>query len=147
VVMFICNHCPYVKHVQPELVRIASEFHPSDVQFVAINSNDPIAYPEDSFDEMRRDALRLDYPFPYLLDEFQDVARAYGAECTPDFFVFDQGRRLVYRGRLDPSRPGQGEANGSELRAALQDLLANGAVSGEQFPSMGCNIKWKRNGA
>jgi thiol-disulfide isomerase/thioredoxin len=143
VIMFICNHCPYVKHVQRELVRLAADFAEAGVQFVAINSNDAGAYPEDSFDAMRRDAERLRYPFPYLFDESQAVARAYGAECTPDFFVYDGERQLVYRGRLDPSRPGQGESDGRELRGALDELLATGSVTAEQLPSMGCNIKWK----
>lgn len=143
VVMFICNHCPYVKHVQSELVRIAADFRASGVEFVAINSNDAEAYPDDSFDAMQRDAQRLGYSFPYLFDETQEVARAYGAECTPDFFVYDQERKLVYRGRLDSTRPGQGESDGRDLRAALKELLTEGTVSVEQYPSIGCNIKWK----
>ena len=142
-VMFICNHCPYVKHVQPELVRIAGDYELSGVQFVAINSNDAVAYPADSFERMREDADRLKYPFPYLFDESQVVARAYGAECTPDFFVYNRERKLVYRGRLDSSRPGQGEPDGQDLRAALDELLETGSVTAEQYPSIGCNVKWK----
>ena len=143
VIMFICNHCPFVKHVQSELVRIAQDYSTMGVQFIAINSNDAAAYPADSFEAMTADAERLGYPFPYLYDETQEVALAYGAEATPDFFVYDSLRRLVYRGRLDSSRPGQGEPNGSDLRTALDELLATGLVGSEQHPSLGCNIKWR----
>jgi thiol-disulfide isomerase/thioredoxin len=147
VIMFICNHCPFVKHVQSEMVRMAQDYSMTGVQFIAINSNDAAAYPADSFDAMTAAAKRLGYPFPYLYDETQEVARAYGAECTPDFFVHDSLRRLVYRGRLDSSRPGQGESNGSDLRTALDELLATGLVGLEQHPSLGCNIKWKPEAA
>ncbi len=144
VVMFICNHCPFVKHLKSALVQIAKDYEASGVQFVAINSNDATGYPEDSFEAMRSDALHFGYPFPYLYDESQEVAVAFGAECTPDFFVFDSDRRLVYRGRFDSSRPGHGEADGRDLRAALDELIASGTVTVEQYPSMGCNIKWRR---
>ena len=143
VVMLICNHCPFVKHVQDELVRIALDYREAGVQFVAINSNDAVTHPSDSFEAMVDEAARLSYPFAYLHDETQEVAKAYGAECTPDFFVFDRRRVLVYRGRLDDARPGQAEPDGRDLRAALDELLETGQVVSEQLPSVGCNIKWK----
>lgn len=143
-VMFICNHCPFVKHVQQELVRLANDFQPDGVAFVAINSNDTVAYPADNMDAMRAEADAAGYPFPYLLDESQQVARAYEAACTPDFFLFDSARRLIYRGQLDSSRPNNGIAvTGSDLRAAMQTALAGQPVPPEQKPSVGCNIKWK----
>ncbi|PMP74058.1 MAG: thioredoxin family protein, partial [Roseiflexus castenholzii] len=108
VILFICNHCPYVKHVDRALVRLAQDYMPQGVSFIAISSNDPIQYPEDSPERMREEALRVGYPFPYLFDETQDVARAYGAACTPDTFIFDGDLRLVYRGQLDDTRPGSG---------------------------------------
>ena len=143
-VMFICNHCPFVKHVQHELVRLAHDYQSSGVAFVAINSNDTIAYPADNMQAMRAEAAAVGYPFLYLLDESQQVARAHEAACTPDFFLFDAERRLVYRGQLDDSRPNNGIAvTGRDLRAALQASLAGEPVSPEQKPSVGCNIKWK----
>lgn len=143
-VMFICNHCPFVKHVQPELVRLAQDFQSAGVAFVAINSNDTTAYPADNMEAMRAEAAAAGYEFPYLLDDSQQVARAYDAACTPDFFLFDAERRLVYRGQLDSSRPNNGiEVTGSDLRAALQAALAGRPVPPEQKPSVGCNIKWK----
>ena len=143
-VMFICNHCPYVKHVASELVRIANEYMPRGVGIVAISSNDPVTYPDDSPERMREEKERLGYPFPYLFDETQEVARAYEAACTPDFFLFDKDRKLVYRGQLDASRPGNNiPVSGSDLRAALTAVLAGQPVSSEQFPSIGCSIKWR----
>jgi peroxiredoxin len=145
VVMFICNHCPYVKHVQAELVRLAKDYQPRGVAFVAISSNDARNYPEDAPDKMKTEAQRAGYPFPYLYDESQAVARAYGAACTPDFFLFDGALELAYRGRLDESTPGNGKpVTGRELRSALDDLLAGRAVSREQQPSLGCSIKWAK---
>lgn len=145
VIMFICNHCPYVKHVNPELVRIAQEYQPRGLRFAAINSNDVIGYPEDAPDRMRMAAQTLGYPFPYLYDESQDVARAYQAACTPDFYVFDSGLKLVYRGRLDGSTPGNDlPLTGEDLRAALDAILSGQPVVAEQLPSLGCNIKWRR---
>jgi peroxiredoxin len=145
VVMFICNHCPYVKHVNPELVRLARDYQDRGVAFVAISSNDADSHPADAPAKMKEVAHALRYPFPYLYDESQAVARAYRAACTPDFYVFDGDRRLAYRGRLDGSTPGNGAPlTGADLRAALDALLAGGAVSAEQRPSMGCNIKWRR---
>ena len=144
VVMFICNHCPYVKHVQKELVALANDYIPNGISFVAINSNDVEKYPDDSPENMKAVAERLGYPFPYFYDETQETARAYGAECTPDFFVFDAGLGCVYRGQLDDSRPGNGRpVTGADLRKALDSILRDEPVPGEQTPSIGCNIKWK----
>ena len=142
-VVFMCNHCPYVVHLEDELLNVARAYQARGVQFVGISSNDPVQYPADSFEAMARRAREKRYPFPYLFDESQDVARAYDAACTPDFFVYDADRRLVYRGRFDETRPRQGTPTGADLRAALDELLETGDVTGEQFPSMGCNIKWK----
>lgn len=143
VVVFTCNHCQYARHVEDGLIQTAREYAGRGVQFVAINSNDPARYPDDSFDSMSRRAAAKGYSYPYLFDESQEVARAYGAVCTPDFFVFDQDRSLVYRGRYDETRPGKGTATGKELHAALDELLETGHVTVEQKPSVGCNIKWK----
>jgi peroxiredoxin len=143
-VMFICNHCPYVKHVQHELVRIARDYEPRGVRFVAISSNDVEHYPDDSPARMREERERVGYPFAYLYDESQAVAKAYRAACTPDFFLFDRNQRLVYRGQLDDSRPKNTiPVTGEDLRAALEDVLAGKPVTAEQRPSIGCNIKWK----
>jgi thiol-disulfide isomerase/thioredoxin len=144
VVMFLCNHCPYVKHVNPELVRLANDYLPRGVSFVAISANDVEAYPDDSPQRMKEVAAMLGYPFPYLYDEDQSVARAYQAACTPDFFVFDSDMQLVYRGQLDGSRPKNDvPLTGEDLRAALDAMLAGQPVPEEQRPSIGCNIKWK----
>ncbi|MEQ9188151.1 MAG: thioredoxin family protein [Cryomorphaceae bacterium] len=144
VVMFICNHCPYVVHVREELVRLANAYIDKGVGFVAISSNDVVNYPEDGPEEMKDLANRLDFPFPYLYDEDQSVAKAYKAACTPDFSVFDSELTCVYRGRLDDSSPGNGvPLTGNDLRRALDQLLGEGSVTMQQLPSMGCNIKWK----
>ncbi|HSW11585.1 MAG TPA: thioredoxin family protein [Solimonas sp.] len=144
VLMFICNHCPYVKHVNTELLRLARDYQPRGVAFAAISANDATAYPEDAPERMKETALQLGYPFPYLYDESQQVARAYQAACTPDFFVFDGALALAYRGRLDGATPGNGvPVTGADLRAALDALLAGNAVAAEQQPSMGCNIKFR----
>ena len=145
VVMFICNHCPYVKHVNPELIRIANDYMQKDIRFIAINSNDIISYPDDAPEKMQITALELGYPFPYLFDETQEVAMAYQAKCTPDFYVFNKDHDLVYRGQLDDSRLGNKvKLTGKSIRDALECLLANKPVSSEdQKPSLGCNIKWK----
>jgi peroxiredoxin len=143
-VMFICNHCPYVKHVRKELVRIASDYKDRSVGIVAINSNDVDSYPDDAPDKMAEEKKTVGYTFPYLFDESQHVARAYFAACTPDFYVFDKGRRLYYRGQLDDSRPGNDiPLTGKDLRAALDAAIAGRSVPENQRPSMGCNIKWK----
>ena len=144
VVMFICNHCPYVKHVNPELVRVAKDYQSKGVNFVAISSNDAANYPDDAPDKMKAAAQQLGYPFPYLYDESQAVAKAYQAACTPDLFLFDSAMLCVYRGQLDESRPGKGAPDGKDLRAALDAVVAGKPVSPEQKPSVGCNIKWKR---
>lgn len=144
VVMFICNHCPYVEHVNEALVALANDYIPKGVAFVAISSNDASAYPADSPAQMKVNAEQLGYPFPYLYDESQEVAKAYTAECTPDFNIFDGAMKCVYRGQLDASRPGNGlPVTGEDMRQALDTLLAGGQVSPEQIPSIGCSIKWK----
>lgn len=142
VVVFMCNHCPYVKTIEDRLIGVAIDYEPAGVQFIGICSNDDEAYPDDSFENMALRAREKGYPFPYLRDDSQDVARAYGAVCTPDFFMFDDEGLLVYRGRLDDGRPGQ-QPTTRDLRDALDEFLNSGQVSREQIPSMGCNIKWK----
>ncbi len=144
VVMFICNHCPYVIHVNDEIVRLANEYRPKGIGFVAISANDVENYPDDSPEKMKETAEKLGYPFPYLYDESQDVARAYDAACTPDFYLFDGDLKLVYRGRLDASRPQSDiPVTGEDLRRALDALLEGRPQAEKQYPSMGCNIKWK----
>ncbi len=144
VVMFLCNHCPYVLHVNEEIVRVAREYQEKGVAFVGISSNDAEKYPQDGPDKMKVHAKEVGYPFPYLYDETQEVARAYDAACTPDFYVFDKDLKLVYRGRLDDSRPKNNlPLTGKDLRAALDAVLAGEEVSEIQYPSGGCNIKWK----
>ncbi len=146
VIMFICNHCPYVKHIDSELVAIGNEYGAKGVSFVAISSNDVENYPEDAPEKMKEVAAQVGYPFPYLYDETQAVAKAYDAACTPDFFVFDGDLACVYRGRMDASTPRNDEPlTGADLRAALDAILAGRPVTGEQLPSMGCNIKWKES--
>jgi peroxiredoxin len=144
VVMFLCNHCPYVIHVNEEVVRLSNEYMEKGVGFVGISSNDVENYPDDAPDKMKIVAEKEGYRFPYLYDETQEVAKAYDAACTPDFYVFDAGGKLVYRGQLDDSRPKSGKpVNGKDLRAALDALLSGGKVNDFQRPSGGCNIKWK----
>ena len=143
-VMFICNHCPFVKHVREELAQLGRDFAARDVAVFAINSNDVGTHPGDSPDRMREEARTWGYPFPYLVDEDQSVAIAYQAACTPDFFLFDDHRRLIYRGQLDGSRPSNAiPVDGRDLRAALDAYLAGQPVPAGQTPSIGCNIKWK----
>ena len=144
VIMFICNHCPFVIHVNEELIAIAKTYQQKGIGFAAISSNDVINYPQDAPELMKENARRLGYPFPYLFDETQEIARSYDAACTPDFYLFDKDLALVYRGQLDDSRPGNGiPVSGSDLRAALDDLLDGKKISQQQKPSIGCNIKWK----
>ena len=144
VVMFICNHCPFVIHVREELARLGNAYAGSGVQIVAINSNDVAAYPADSPENMKKTSAEWGLSFPYVFDEDQSVAKAYRAACTPDLFVFDGGQRLVYRGQLDDSRPSNDKpVNGRDLRSALDAVLAGQPVSRDQRPSIGCNIKWK----
>ena len=143
-VMFICNHCPYVQHVRAELARLGKDYLPKDVGIVAINSNDVSAYPQDGPEHMRAMAIEDGWEFPFLYDERQEVAKAYRAACTPDLFLFDGDSKLVYRGQLDDSRPGKPTPlTGRDLRAALDAALAGKKVPQEQRPSVGCSIKWK----
>lgn len=145
VVMFLCNHCPYVLYINPEIVSIVEQYRPLGVSFIGISSNDAENYPEDGPDKMGEHARAVGYTFPYLYDENQDVARAYDAACTPDFYVFDGALQLAYRGQLDPSRPKRNPvpSTGEDLRAALDAVLAGLPVNITQRPSGGCNIKWK----
>jgi len=144
-VIFMCNHCPFVKHILDGLVDLIPEYQAKGVAVVAINSNDVGSFPEDSPEMMAKVAREKDFTFPYLYDETQEVAKAYHAACTPDFFLFDAERKLVYRGQMDDSRPGNDIAiTGADLRAALDAVLAGKEIPAEQRPSIGCNIKWKR---
>lgn len=153
VVLFLCNHCPYVIHIAPALAAIATEYMDKGIGFVAINSNDVRAYPADSFDLMKVEKVKRGYPFRYLMDESQEVAKAYNAACTPDLYVFDEHRKLVYRGQFDDTRPDRissgnynssaNPATGADLRRTLDLILEGKVVPTEQYPSMGCNIKWK----
>jgi peroxiredoxin len=144
VVMFICNHCPFVKHVADQLATLGRESMPRGIGFVAISSNDVSNFPADSPEQMVAEAEERGYVFPYLYDETQEVAKDYHAACTPDFYLFDADRKLVYRGQLDPSRPGSDvPVTGKDLRAAIDGLLAGRPPLAEQVPSLGCNIKWK----
>jgi peroxiredoxin len=143
-VMFICRHCPYVVHVREEILRIARQYQPEGVRFIAICSNDPTAYPEDAPDRLRDMAVEHRFPFPLLHDETQTVAKAYDAQCTPDFFLYDSLRRLAYHGRLDDSTPGNGIAvTGREMRLALDAVLEGRPSPAVQKSSIGCSIKWK----
>ncbi len=143
-VMFICNHCPFVKHVRDELARLGRDYGAQGVQVVAISANDAVAYPADAPEAMAREKAEAGYSFPYLFDESQAVAKAYHAACTPDLYLFDGDRKLVYRGQLDDSRPGNGKpVTGADLRAALDAVLAGRPVADKQTPSIGCNIKWR----
>jgi thiol-disulfide isomerase/thioredoxin len=145
VIMFICNHCPYVKHINAAMVKLANDYIPKGMSFIAINSNDAAAYPDDSADNMKKQASELKYPFPYLVDATQSVAKAYGAVCTPDFFIYDSRLQLVYRGQIDDSRPSnQVPSDARDIRAALDAMLAGNKPSPRQRPSIGCDIKWKK---
>jgi thiol-disulfide isomerase/thioredoxin len=143
-VMFVCNHCPFVKHINNELMKLGKDYVGTDLAIVAINSNDVDNYPDDAPDKMKENAETLGFKFPYLYDATQDVAKAYAAACTPDFYLFDQDRKLVYRGQFDDSRPENGiPVTGKDLRAAIEALLAGASPAADQKPSIGCNIKWK----
>ncbi len=147
-VMFICNHCPYVKHVRSGLAAFARDYRAQGLAIVGINSNDIANYPDDSPAKMKEEIAAAGYTFPYLYDETQEAAKAYGAACTPDFFLYDRSRKLVYRGQFDDSRPGNGiPVTGKDLRAACDAVLAGKPVPAEQRPSIGCNIKWKAGNA
>lgn len=144
VVVFLCNHCPFVRHVIDHFVDLVKEYQERGVAFVAINSNDVAAYPDDRPERMAEFARQRGFTFPYLYDQMQEVAKAYRAACTPDFFVFDEKRELVYRGQMDDSRPGNGvPITGADLSVALDAILDGGPIPRNQKPSMGCNIKWK----
>ncbi|MCS6954555.1 MAG: thioredoxin family protein [Bryobacteraceae bacterium] len=144
VVMFLCRHCPYVQHVKEELARLGRDYAGKSVGIVAISSNDAVQYPDDRPERLKAMAEELGFHFPFCYDETQEVAKAYAAACTPDFYVFDQERKLVYRGQLDDSRPGNGiPVTGKDLRAAIEAVLEGRPVPSEQKPSLGCNIKWK----
>jgi thiol-disulfide isomerase/thioredoxin len=143
-VMFICNHCPFVKHVREELARLGADYLPRGVAIFAINSNDAATHSGDSADNMRKEALNFGYRFPYLVDATQEIAKKYRAACTPDFFLFDADKKLAYRGQLDGSRPSNDvPVDGRDLRAALDAILGGTPVNSNQVPSIGCNIKWK----
>ena len=147
-VMFICNHCPFVKHLAADLARFADEYQPKGLAIVAINSNDASAYPQDSPEQMVHEVETRGYRFPYLYDEDQQVAKAYRAACTPDFYLFDQQRKLVYRGQFDASRPGSNiPITGEDMRKAVDAVLQGRDVPSPQRPSIGCNIKWKAGNA
>jgi peroxiredoxin len=147
-VVFMCNHCPYVKHIRSALAQFAREYLPRGLAMVGINANDVAAYPDDSPAKMAEEIRTVGYTFPYLHDETQQVAKAYRAACTPDLYLFDQDRRLVYRGQFDGSRPGNNvPVTGEDLRAAVDAVLSGRPVSTEQRASMGCNIKWKTGNA
>ena len=144
VIMFICNHCPFVIHINPEITKLAEEYQKKDISFIAISSNDIEKYPQDSPELMSKKALEEAYSFPYLYDFTQEVAKKYKAACTPDFYLFNDNLKLVYRGQLDDSRPGNGIIlTGSDLRNAIENLLNKKPISQHQKPSIGCNIKWK----
>ena len=143
-VVFACRHCPYVKHGQNQLAQIGKDYQDKSISIVAISSNDPASYPEDAPVSLKEQAEEIDFTFPYLFDETQAVAKAYQAACTPDFFLFDQDRKLVYRGQMDDSRPGNNiPVTGRDLRAAIEAVLNNQEVNPNQKPSLGCSIKWK----
>ena len=143
-VFFICNHCPFVHHVLDEIIRIANDYRVQGIGIIAVSSNDVVNYPQDSPELMTEFAFENNFEFPYLYDEKQEVAKAYDAACTPDFYLFDKQDKLVYRGQLDDSRPGNGiPLSGSDLRGAIDGVLYNRSINPDQKPSIGCNIKWK----
>ena len=143
-VMFICTHCPYVKHIETELARLGVDYAGKPIAILAISSNDAVTHPDDGPDGLKQQAITMGFRFPYLYDESQEVAKAYNAACTPDFFLFDADLRLVYRGQFDSSRPGSGiPVTGKDLRAAMDAVLAGEPVPADQHASLGCNIKWK----
>lgn len=145
VIMFICNHCPYVIHIQKKLLSTAAFYQQKGVQFIAISSNDASKYPADGPEKMQLEAKTHNYPFPYLYDETQEVAKAYQAACTPDFYIFDDNLACVYRGRFDDSTPGNNKPiTGKDLSNALDHILNNTPIDADQKPSVGCNIKWKK---
>ena len=143
-IVFMCNHCPYVIHILPELVNLANDYIKKGISFIGINSNDIISHPQDSPENMIKIIHEYKIPFPYLFDESQEIAKAYSAECTPDFSIFNKDLKCVYRGQMDESRPGNDkENNGKDIRVVLEQLINNKPISSNQTPSIGCNIKWK----
>jgi len=147
-VIFMCNHCPYVKHIRPGLVEFAQKYQSKGLAVVGINANDAAKYPDDSPEKMVDEVATAGYTFPYLYDETQEAAKAYRAACTPDFFLFDKNRKLVYRGQFDDSRPGNNiPVTGKDMREAVDALLAGKAINPAQSPSIGCNIKWRAGNA
>ena len=145
VIMFICNHCPYVRLILPKLLEVVTHYQTLGIQFIAISSNDSLNYPQDAPDKMREQAIHNHFTFPYLYDEDQSVAKAYQAACTPDFYIFDEQLACVYRGRFDDATPGNGkQVTGADFRFALDNLLDDKPISQQQMPSVGCNIKWKK---
>ena len=147
-VMFICRHCPYVQHIKAELARLGKDYANREIGIVAVSSNDAKNYPDDAPDKLKGMAEELQFTFPFCYDETQEIAKIYQAACTPDFFLFNRERKLVYRGQLDDSRPGNGKPlNGRDLRAAIDAVLADRPVPPDQKPSIGCNIKWKPGNA
>jgi len=142
-IAFICVHCPYVKHLEDEFATLASEYKEKGVAVIAINSNDPSYDPDDNIEGMKQQVSRANFTFSYLVDESQKIAKLYQAACTPDFYVFDQNKKLVYRGQFDDTRPGQGHPNGEHLKNALDAVLNKKSILKNQKPSSGCNIKWK----
>ena len=143
VIMFICNHCPFVIHVNEELIKLANDYQEQGIAFIAISSNDIENYPQDAPPLMKKKAKELGYPFPYLYDETQEVAKKYDAACTPDFYLFDESLKAVYHGRLDETRPNLGTPTGKDLRLAIENLINNEVPLQTQHASVGCNIKWK----
>jgi|TARA_B110000914_G_scaffold194655_1_gene182859 thiol-disulfide isomerase/thioredoxin len=142
-IMFICNHCPFVKHVNQEIVQLSKDYKNMGINFIAISSNDVVNYPEDSPEEMTKTGIFEKYTFPYLYDETQEIARNYDAACTPDFYVFDSNKKLIYRGQLDDSRPGNNiPLSGSDIRIVFDSVLESKQITINQKPSIGCNIKW-----
>ena len=146
-VAFICNHCPYVVHVRTSFVALAAAQQPRGLAVVAISANDPTTHPDDAPEMMAREAARSHFPFPYLFDETQQTAKAFGAACTPEFFLFDSGRHLVYHGRYDGTRPGGAPATGDELAAAIAATLSARSTAADQKPAVGCSIKWRAGNA
>jgi peroxiredoxin len=147
-VMFICKHCPYVVHVEQELARLGRDYRDTSLGIIAISSNDPISYPDDAPPQLKKMAVRLGFTFPFCHDETQEVAKAYRAACTPEFYLFDGDRRLAYHGQLDESRPGNNKPiTGRDLRSAIRAVLAGKPIDGNQRPSIGCSIKWKQGNA
>lgn len=142
-VVFLCNHCPFVQHLADRLAAVTAEWGEAGLATFGIQSNDIVTHPQDGPEAMAQEITSRGYVFPYLLDEDQEVARAFGAACTPDFFLYDSDRRLVYRGQFDETRPGEGEAHGADLETAIEAVLERRPVPSEQHPSIGCNIKWK----